>query len=170
MKLEEYIQAFSANQNIFKDLFLCLNEEQIRWKQNEEKWCPLEIVCHLYDEETEDFRVRIKHVFKTPEKAPPPISPKKWVTERAYMQQDFQLKLENFLKERTQSIDWLKTLENPPWDNTYHHKSFGPMSASYFLSNWLAHDYLHIKQLLRLQYDYLHFISSNSLEYAGKWI
>jgi hypothetical protein len=29
------------------------------------------------------------------------------------------------------------------------------MSAEMFLANWLAHDYLHIRQLIRLRYHYL---------------
>jgi hypothetical protein len=36
-------------------------------------------------------------------------------------------------------------------------------------ANWLAHDYLHIRQILRLKYEYLKSISEEDLSYAGEW-
>jgi len=43
------------------------------------------------------------------------------------------------------------------------------MSASLFLSNWLAHDYLHIKQIIALKYKFLEQFSGVSIKYAGDW-
>ena len=34
----------------------------IQWKQSENKWSMLEIICHLYDEEREDFRSRLAKI------------------------------------------------------------------------------------------------------------
>jgi hypothetical protein len=165
-----YIRAFNSNKDIFEILFKRLSSEEIYWKQSPEKWCPLEIICHLLDEEKDDFKVRINHVFNTPELQPPPVNPTKWVLERKYIEQDFVTALEAFIEERNASVLWLKSLESPPWDNAYVHPKFGPMSAKYFLANWLAHDMLHIKQVLRLQYDYLKYVSGLPLDYAGNWV
>jgi hypothetical protein len=38
-----------------------------------------------------------------------------------------------------------------------------------FLHNWLAHDYLHIRQIIRIKYDYLKKTSGEILLYAGEW-
>jgi hypothetical protein len=43
------------------------------------------------------------------------------------------------------------------------------MSARLFLHNWLAHDYLHIRQINRLKFAYLKAHSDISLDYAGAW-
>jgi len=43
------------------------------------------------------------------------------------------------------------------------------MTASMFFSNWLAHDYLHIRQITRLKYDYLKQLTNEDLSYAGTW-
>jgi len=43
------------------------------------------------------------------------------------------------------------------------------MSAKFILANWLAHDYLHIRQITRLKYDYLQDIPNENLSYAGNW-
>ena len=128
------------------------------------------VICHLCDEDKEDFRARTKHTLETPELPLPPIDPTGWVTERKYMQQAFEEKIEEFLTEREYSIQWLESLTDPEWGNAYQHPKFGKMTAKMFLCNWLAHDCLHIRQITRLKYDYLKFISDEPLDYAGEWI
>ena len=77
--------------------------------------------------------------------------------------------LQAFLQERTSSIKWLESLSSPQWDNAYEHPTIGPMSGAMILSNWLAHDYLHIRQITRLKYTYLKALSGQNLGYAGEW-
>ncbi len=163
------IGELSRNRNVFKDLLLDLTEEIYLWKPNPEKWCLLEIVCHLHDEEREDFRARTRHVLEMPTEPLPPIDPQGWVESRNYMQQNYRDKLSSFLKEREQSTAWLQTLSNPKWDNAYEHPKFGRMTARMFLSNWLAHDYLHIRQITKLKYDHLKQSTTEDLGYAGNW-
>ncbi len=157
------------NKVIFQNLLNGSTQAAYTWKQTPEKWCLLEIICHLYDEEREDFRVRLGLVLETPEVKPPPFNPVKWVTERKYMEQSFEEKLQGFLEERDKSIEWLQSLKNPKWDNAYQDPKYGPFSARFYLTNWLAHDYLHIRQITRLKYDYLQHISGESVRYAGEW-
>ena len=60
------INELSKNRNVFKELLSGLTAEMYLWMPNPGKWCLLEIVCHLYDIEREDFRARTKHVLETP--------------------------------------------------------------------------------------------------------
>ena len=163
------LEQLQKNKGIFKNLFEDENEDMFLWKQTPEKWCLLEILCHLYDEEREDFRFRTKWVLERPNETPPPIAPNDWVSERNYMQQDYRVMLDKFLAERDDSIDWLKSLKNPNWDNYYVHPKIGNLSAKHFLDNWLAHDYLHFRQITKLKFDYLHDRSGERLDYAGIW-
>lgn len=163
------ITELERNKTVFHNLLNGTPEAAYRWKQTPDKWCLLEIICHLYDEEREDFRVRLGLVLETPEVKPPPFNPEKWVTERKYMEQNFQEKLQGFLEEREQSLQWLRSLENPQWSNAYQHPKYGSFSAKFYLTNWLAHDCLHIRQITRLKYDYLQHISGESVRYAGEW-
>lgn len=169
MKPDFFIHEFSGNRDLFEHLLAGTGPEERLWKQAPEKWCLLEILCHLYDEEREDFRARIQHVFTQPDQPLPPIAPEDWVTERKYTDQDFDLMLKKFLQERDASINWLRSLQDPPWDNAYIHPEFGEMKAKMFLANWLAHDYLHIRQITKLKYDYLKYLSGEDLNYAGNW-
>lgn len=169
MNYNEIINGLSGNKNVFKGMLFGLTEEIFLWKPSPEKWCLLEIVCHLYDEEREDFRARTRHFLETPMETLPPIDPQGWVQSRKYIQQNYREMLINFLTEREQSIKYLQTLSNSKWDNAYEHPKFGMMSAKMFLSNWLAHDYLHIRQITKLKFEYLKLLTNEELNYAGNW-
>jgi len=164
------INQLERNKTLFYQLFKDASEEETHWKPSEDKWCLLEIVCHLYDEEREDFRVRTRSTLETPNQPLPMFDPVAWVTERKYIEQDYQQMLAKFLAERTTSINWLRSLKNPNWQNAFQHPKLGPLTAHHFLSNWLAHDYLHIRQATKLKYAYLKELTENDLSYAGNWV
>ncbi len=169
MNSKKIIQDLERNKEVFKKLLSFIEKEEYLWKSNSDKWCLLEIVCHLLDEEREDFRTRVNYVLNYPERLIPPIDPVNWVGERKYIEQDYAAKLISFLKEREHSINWLQELKDPNWDNSYQHPKLGPLSAKLFLSNWLAHDYLHMRQIQKLKFDHLKHLSGENLEYAGRW-
>ena len=169
MNHNKIIQELTRNKLVFNELLTGLTDEEFLWKQNPEKWCLLEIICHLYDEEREDFRTRTKQVLESPELPLPKIDPVGWVIERKYLQQNFSEKLKDFLSEREQSVKWLQSLKNPKWENAYNHPKLGKMTAKLILANWLAHDYLHIRQITKLKYDHLKSKSDADLSYAGNW-
>jgi hypothetical protein len=92
-----------------------------------------------------------------------------WVKDRNYLEKDYEPTLTRFLLEREHSVNWLQSLDSPEWNNTHHHPELGSMTAMQFLSNWLAHDYLHFRQIIKLKFDYLKEITGESLNYAGDW-
>ena len=169
MDYNKIITELERNKDVFSKLLSGLPKAQYLWKANPEKWCLLEICCHLHDEEREDFRTRTKYVLENPHLPLPTFDPAKWVMDRAYIQQDFDRVLDNFLKEREKSVEWLQSLISPKWDNAFNHPKFGKMTAALFLTNWLAHDYLHMRQILNLKFDYLDQLTKEPLTYAGNW-
>lgn len=169
MNLLYYITSFGNNLITIDTLYTSIDSKQIKWKPAPGKWNMLEIICHLYDEEKFDFRARLKSVLENPSTPFEPIDPPGWVKLHKYEEQDFITMLTSFAEERKKTIAWLNTLQNVNWENTYHHPKIGPMSAKYIIANWLAHDYLHIRQILKLKYDYLKFSSEQNLSYAGDW-
>ncbi len=169
MNLRYIIHELDRNKMVFNSLFENLEKQLYLWKPAPDKWCLLEIICHLYDEEREDFRARVKHTLENPEKPMPPIDPVGWVTERNYFEQDYSSVLQNFLLERFYSVEWLNQLKDAQWNNSYNHPQLGIFTAEKFLSNWVAHDYLHIRQIARTKYLYLENLTKQDLSYAGKW-
>ena len=167
--MNHIIEQLKVNKLVFNDLFKDVNEDMFLWKQSPEKWCLLEILCHLYDEEREDFRFRVQWVLEKPNTIPPPFNPLNWVTERNYISQNYGEKLSGFINEREYSLQWLSTLIDVNWRQSFEHPKLGTLSAKYFLTNWLAHDYLHLKQILKLKFDYLKYQFGEGLDYAGAW-
>lgn len=169
MNINQVISEFEKNRNIFKTLFENLPEDFYLWRESDSKWNLLEIICHLYDEERDDFRARVQSVLETPSEDLKPIDPQGWVLSRKYSEQNYNDKLNDFLSERDNSISWLKQLQNPKWDNAYAHQKFGNLTAKMFLYNWLAHDYLHFRQIIRVKYEYFKNVSGEKFDYAGEW-
>ncbi len=129
----------------------------------------LEIVCHLLDEERDDFKARVRHTLETPLLEMPKINPTGWVLERDYKSQNYEIVLKTFLNERRKSVIWLNKNIYADWENIHKHPTLGTMSAKQFLTNWLAHDYLHIRQINACQYSYLKEKMKEDIQYAGNW-
>lgn len=163
------IKSLERNKEVFNELLQDVPRQEYLWSQESGKWTLLEIICHIRDEEIEDFRTRVEYVLRDPVLTLPSIDPVGWVHERKYIEQDYDTVLNSFINEREISIKWLKSLKDPKWDNIYQHPKLGPMSAKLLLSNWLAHDLLHIRQIIKLRFDFLKHISSEDLSYAGNW-
>lgn len=154
---------------VFRGLLEGRTQSEQRWLETPEKWSLQIMVCHLYDEEREDFRARVKHVLETPDQPMPKIDPQAWITERRYMEQDYDQKLQAFLDERARSVEWLRSLNAPKWSNAYQHPKVGPVSAELLLANWLAHDQHHIRQINAQNHALLAINSGQPLDYAGTW-
>lgn len=169
MDLIYFIERLSGNASVFERLVRGVGDEQARWKPAPEKWSMLEVVNHLYDEERDDFRFRLDSVLRDPEKVWPPIDPPGWATARKYNERELNESLEKFLAERRKSVEWLKELREPRLENKYNHPQ-GVISAGDLLASWVAHDFIHIRQLARLHWQYLNSICApHKTAYAGEW-
>jgi hypothetical protein len=78
--------------------------------------------------------------------------------------------LSKFLAERKISVEWLHSISPVQWSKSFTHPTLGNVSSEFFLANWLAHDYLHIRQILRVKYFHLKISSDEDLSYAGEAI
>jgi hypothetical protein len=141
-----------------------------RWKPSPADWSILEILCHLGDEEVEDFRMRLHLTLERPGEAWPPIDPEGAARERQYNEQDFGAALARFGRERAASMQWLRTLGEVDWNMAHQHPKFGPIRAGELLVSWAAHDALHLRQIAKR----LHQLAERdgggfSAAYAGGW-
>lgn len=164
------ISKLEDNMNAFKVLLGNISVEQARWKPSPKKWSILEVVNHLHDEEVDDFRQRLEFALLNPERPWKQVTPEKWAGEKDYNQRDLNATLNNFLTEREKSVQWLKGLTTPDWKAMDNYPYGKTMPAEQILANWLAHDYLHIRQINSLNWSYLSKIApSADLRYAGNW-
>ncbi len=146
-----------------------ISDEQARWKPDPDSWSLLEVVHHLYDEEKYDFRVRLGIILSQSGESWPPIDPAGWVIERTYNEQDLSEILGGFIYEREKSLRWLNKLESPDWTAVYQ-APWGPITAGDMFVSWVAHDMLHLRQLIELHWAYNNkLVTPYKVEYAGAW-
>jgi len=169
MNLEFFTNQMANHAGTVHSLTLGILDKQARWKPDPETWSILEVVNHLYDEEREDFRVRVDFILHHPGQPWPPINPQGWVTERDYNQHDLSQSVQAFLDARRKSLAWLKGLGNPDWQASAK-VSFGTFSAGDIFTAWVAHDLLHLRQLVELHWAYMvHMADPYKVNYAGEW-
>jgi streptomycin 6-kinase len=118
----------TSNAGRFEALVQGVSEAQARWKPDAETWSILAIVNPLYDEEREDFRVRLDNILHHQEREWAPIDPEGWVTERQYSERELPASLQSFLIERSGSLKWLESLGSPDWETLYT-SEYGSMRA-----------------------------------------
>jgi hypothetical protein len=170
MNSEAFIAQLETSAGMIRQLVEGVSAEQAGWKFAPKRWSILEVTVHLLDEEREDFRTRLDLLLHKPSAPWPPIDPQGWVTQRGYAQRDLDQSLQDFLKERAHSVRWLRGLDSPDWTAAKKHPVAGSMTAGDMLSSWVAHDFLHIRQLARLHWEFIrHGAQPYSVAYAGDW-
>lgn len=165
------IRQMEANAQAIRCLLDAIPAEQAAWKPNEENWSLCQVMEHLYNEERIDFRLHLREMFHQP-----PLAWGGFPAEEYQYLSVIGLRegLDGFLKERQASLAWLESLQNPDWDRTSTAR-FGleeviSLSAGEVMASWLAHDFLHIRQINELLYAWTEAASAPvSLRYAGGW-
>lgn len=169
MDVEALRQALAQNAQIIKALVSDISQAEAQHRPDAESWSVLEVVCHLVDEERDDFLQRLDIVLHRPETPFPPIHPSAWVTERRYNERNLAEMLDLWLAERAQSLALIDGLSAPDWDTRYTYP-YGTVQAGDLFAAWAAHDNLHIRQLVELQRERLvRLAAPYSVDYAGEW-
>jgi len=110
------------------------------------EWSPVEIVCHLRDEETEDFGARVRVVVEGGVRFTP-IDPARWAEERVYRDADSRVALGAFLERRAASLAFLADVTPERLRHTVAQPRLGSLSGLDLLAAWVTHDRLHLAQL-----------------------
>ncbi len=164
------IARMGRNRAAIRALVEGVDSEQAGWRPDAESWSLLEVVNHLADEEAEDFRTRLDYFLHRPGEDFPPIDPQAWIRDRDYAARDLDESLARFEGERERSLAWLESLAAPDWGIERHHPVAGTMRASDMLNAWLAHDLLHLRQLIELHHGWLRSrVPEIGPGYAGEW-
>jgi hypothetical protein len=169
MNVAQLVNYMAQNGSILRALVQGLTDAQSHARPAPGSWSVCEVLCHLLDEEREDFAVRIDYAFHHPGETAPRIAPGAWVEDRRYNEQDPAQVLEGFLRQRELSLAWLRALADADWETTYP-APWGPIRAGDLAAAWLAHDVLHLRQLVELRWHHLAAEAAPyDVQYAGPW-
>jgi len=110
------------------------------------EWSPVEIVCHLRDEEVEDFGARVRAIVEGAERFAR-IDPEGWAVERCYHEAEPREALAALVERRAASLAYLAGVEPGRLARVIEHRHLGRMSGLDLLAAWVTHDRLHLAQL-----------------------
>ena len=178
MEFNTLYQELTNSTEMIRVFLAGISQKEAQIKPNNESWSILEVICHLYDEEREDFREHLDFIISTSLKASAhrqdkdewhPIAPQAWVKLRKYNERDFKTMKAKFFRERKKSLGWLKGLERADWNIKFKTK-WRMMRAGDMFASWVAHDNLHIRQLIELRRARIQRIAKPfHIQYAGEW-
>ncbi len=170
MDLDRQIVSLERFSKILPATVRGISQQTATWKPAPDRWSILEVVCHLADEEVEDFRQRVRLTIESPGTAWPPIDPPQAAIDRKYNEQNLDEVLDRFLTERAASLTWLRSLDDVDWDQFYDHPQWGPMAAGRVMAAWVAHDWLHLRQISKRFFEMAEQDGKPyDVRYAGEW-
>jgi DinB superfamily len=123
-----------------------LDPETWRERPAPAEWSPVEIICHLRDEETEDFGARLR-VIAERGSAFTPIDPAGWAEARRYRDADPATALLTLLERRAETLVFVGSLAPERLQHAVSHARLGTLSGLDLLAAWVTHDRLHLTQL-----------------------
>ena len=166
MEFSTLYQELQNSTEMIRALLAGVTPDAALLKPSAESWSILEVVCHLYDEEREDFREHLDFILHRQKEEWHEIDRER---EKEYNNQNFAEMQKLFFVEREKSFAWLNGLQNPDWEKTYT-TPYRTISAGEMFACWVAHDNLHIRQLVELRRVMLENMTKPyNLEYAGDW-
>ncbi len=148
-------------------------EVEIRWKPAPEHWSVLEVVCHLADEEAEDFAIRFHATLAGGDW--PPLDFDDIAQRRGYNARDLAAELTRFESLRRANVARLRGLFDGGAVDlkiAHQHPKFGAIPAGDLLFSWGAHDALHLRQIAKRLHNLAQRdagVCGFSVAYAGDW-
>ena len=144
--LEEARRELARLPIVLQALLAGLDEAGAHTRPATGEWSPVEILCHLRDEESEDFGARLRVIVDGAAEFAP-IDPERWAEERRYREASLPDVLEALRARRQASLDLLASLSPKTLEGSRPHKRLGSRSGHDILAAWVAHDRLHLTQL-----------------------
>ncbi len=168
MDLRQLMAHMEYNARAIEALVQGAPVHRVQWRPEPDAWSVVDVVNHLAYEEVHDFRDRLDLALHRPEDPWPKGDPARGVTEVS-RQGRLEDSLRAFLSAREESLMWLRALDAPDWDST-HRAPFGEIRAGDILSAWVAHDLLHLRQLVELRWGHVAGDADPyGVAYAGEW-
>jgi hypothetical protein len=157
---------------VLEALLAGLDEASARTGPATGEWSPVEILCHLRDEETEDFGARLRVIVDGAGEFAP-IDPERWAVERRYREASLPEVLAALRARRQASLDLLASVSPKALEGSRPHKRLGSLSGQDILAAWVAHDRIHMAQLAgtlariwALRWTPLHVEYAGSIPYS----
>lgn len=149
--------------------------DDLRWSPQPATWSIHEVVCHLADEEQEDFADRLRRTLAEPIQTWPKLDLEGVSEKRRYLSRDLHAELNRFCTLRDANAHWLRTVANADprgtqWTRSYPHPKVGLIPTGELLTAYAAHDALHLRQIAKRLFELAARDGApHPTKYAGEW-
>ena len=168
LDLDRIVTGMRAFPEVLRGSLLGTPPADLRRRPAPEAWSLMEIVGHVLDEETRDFRARVRHALDRPGTPLTPIDPERWVIEREYNAWELEPTLAAFARERAESLRCIERIDPSDHGRSAEHPRYGPLRVADLLAAWHAHDLFHLRQVGRTRVRlYVQAMSGFNVDYAG---
>jgi len=148
---EEAVEILRRTPDVLEALLAGLPEEWVSADEGEGTWNAAEVVGHLAEAELHNWIPRLETIIRKGEREPfPPFDRFSHLANRKH--QSLEQRLSDFRTLRMRSIAELNRLVTTEMDLelTGKHPEFGTVKAGQLLATWVAHDFAHIAQIVRV--------------------
>ena len=156
-------------------LLLGCSDEDARWRPSDADWSIVEVVCHLVDEDLDDFGTRLRLVLESPETDWPRIDPEAAAVDRGYRSRGLDEVVRELGAVRRAKLEWLRTSLDADFTQAATHPRLQDpphrlVRAGDLLASWCAHDALHLRQIAKRLHQLTdHRAGDFDVGYAGTW-
>lgn len=124
-----------------------LDDETWRGRPVPNEWSPVEIVCHMRDEEREDFGARVRVIAASGTQFVR-IDPEQWAKDRNYGAEDPRAAVTALKQARRDNMAFLALLDPARLLHVVDQPQLGKMSGLDLAAAWVTHDRLHLAQMM----------------------
>jgi hypothetical protein len=124
-----------------------LDEAGLDFRAAPGDWSIREILAHLVDDEMYVMRTRLERMVKEERPHLAPHDEKHWHATRNTTRDGLAELLADFGVQRAASLGILKMLRETDWARPGFQPEYGELTASSWLTSWVAHDTTHIRQI-----------------------
>ena len=161
--LQTAIPVLVRTPGVLRYLLGGLPDECTRGSEGPDTWTIREILVHLINGERTDWIPRVRHILELGTAKPfPPFDRTAGFAEGRDL--PIETLIADFTDARHESLDALTGLHLTPDDlaRDGRHPEFGSVTLSQHLATWVAHDFTHISQIVRV-------MASQYREAVGPW-
>jgi DinB family protein len=124
-----------------------LSEAALDFRPTPADWSTRDVLAHLVDDEMYVNRLRLERIVKEDMPHLTPHDEKKWYADRNTSRDRRSELLADFALQREASLMMLKMLRESDWARMGFQPEYGEFSAEGWLSYWVKHDLVHLKQI-----------------------
>ncbi len=144
------LELLEQTPGILANMLVAATAEEWAWKPSSDRWSIEEVLAHLVDVEVHCFQARVRVMVEQDSPRIEPYDQIAGLAKSQYASRDERDLLQEFRKQRSASLAWLKAVPYSACERTAEHAELGKITLGELMNEWAFHDLGHIRQVAEL--------------------